>query len=101
MKDLNLNGTQTSKNLNHDQQINEGNNPDDLQTMAQNGHSYISNGQNGSNGNNGKNPVMTCAKPKLSDKDLNMNNYSNGNGEYSFAFLSGLPDALCWIKTRK
>lgn len=80
MKDLN--GTQTSKNLNHDQQINEGNNPDDLQTMAQNGHSYISNGQNGSNG---KNSMTTSAKSKLSDNDLK-NNYTNGNGEY-FAFF--------------
>lgn len=36
MKDLN--GTQTSKNLNHDQQIKDSNNADDLQTNGQNGH---------------------------------------------------------------
>jgi hypothetical protein len=69
MKDLN--GTQTSKNLNHDQKIQECNNADDLKTNGQNGHQVVKYGNGNVSNDNGhsSNGFKFCdhTKPKNPD----------------------------------
>lgn len=63
MKDLNGTGTQTSKNLSHDEKIQECNNADDLKTNGQNGHALVKYG-NGHASNSSSNAFCDHTKPK-------------------------------------
>lgn len=67
-------GTQTSKNLNHTQQIKDSNNQDDLQTNGQNGHQLVKYGDEENSSSN-----SASIKPKVSQE----------NGKQSSLSLNG------------
>lgn len=70
-------GTQTSKNLNHTQQIKDSNNQDDLQTNGQNGHQLVKYGdeENSSSNSASIKPKVSQENGKQSSLSLNGKNY--------------------------
>lgn len=72
-------GTQTSKNLNHTQQIKDSNNQDDLQTNGQNGHQLVKYGddENSSSNSASIKPKVSQENGKQSSLSLNGKNFKN------------------------